>query len=93
MSVAKMDNVSKPADPSIGGTRPAARKAKAPPAPEADDDAPPPPPKAKTKAKPKAEPVAEEPEEPVVRTEEKKSSAVPAAKANLASMVDDWDDE
>jgi len=28
-----------------------------------------------------------------VRTEEKKPSAVPAAKANLASMVDDWDDE
>lgn len=95
MSVAKMDNVSKPADPSIGGTRPAASKAKAEAAPEADDtdEAPPPPPKAKAKAKPKAEPVAEEPEEPVVRTEEKKPSAVPAAKANLASMVDDWDDE
>ena len=95
MSVAKMDNVSKPADPSIGGTRPAASKAKAEAAPEADDtdEAPPPPPKAKAKAKPKAEPVAAEPDEPVVRTEEKKPSAVPTAKANLASMVDDWDDE
>ena len=93
MSVAKMDNVSKPADPSIGGERPAASKAKAEAAPETDDDAPPPPPKAKAKAKPKAEPVAEEPEEPVVRTEEKKPSAVPAAKSNLASMVADWDDE
>ena len=93
MSVAKMDNVSKPADPAIGGERPAASKAKAEAAPETDDDAPPPPPKAKAKAKPKAEPVAEEPEEPVVRTEEKKPSAVPAAKSNLASMVADWDDE
>jgi hypothetical protein len=93
MSVAKMDNVSKPADPSIGGERPAASKAKAEAAPETDDEAPAPPPKAKAKAKPKAEPVAEEPEEPVVRTEEKKPSAVPAAKSNLASMVDDWDDE
>lgn len=94
MSVAKMDNVSKPADPSIGGERPAASKAKAEAAPAADaDEAPAPPPKAKAKAKPKAEPVAEEPEEPVVRTEEKKPSAVPAAKSNLASMVADWDDE
>ena len=93
MSVAKMDNVSKPADPAIGGERPAASKAKAEAAPETDDDAPPPPPKAKAKAKPKAEPVVEEPEEPVVRTEEKKSSAVPTAKPNLAAMVDDWDDE
>jgi hypothetical protein len=95
MSVAKMDNVSKPADPSIGGERPAASKAKAEAAPavEEEDEAPPPPPKAKAKAKPKAEPVAEEAEEPVVRKEEKKATAVPAAKANLASMVDDWDDE
>jgi len=104
MSVAKMDNVSKPADPSIGGERPAASIGKRPANTHGDvdavpadsgeeDDAPPPPPKAKAKAKPKAEPVAEEPEEPVVRTEEKKPSAVPAAKANLASMVDDWDDE
>jgi hypothetical protein len=96
MSVAKMDNVSKPADPSIGGERPAASKTKAEAAPaveEEEDEAPPPPPKAKAKAKPKAEPAAEEAEEPVVRKEEKKATAVPAAKANLASMVDDWDDE
>ena len=93
MSVAKVDGVvSKPVDPSIGGERPAASKAaKAAPADDGDEDeAPPPPPKAK-KAK-VAAPVAE-PDEPVVRKEEKKPSAVPAAKSNLASMVDDWDDE
>jgi hypothetical protein len=28
----------------------------------------------------------------VVRKEEKKPSAVPKAKANLAEMVDDWDE-
>jgi len=38
-------------------------------------------------------PVAEEADEPVVRKEEKKPSAVPAQKANLADMVDDWDAE
>jgi hypothetical protein len=48
---------------------------------------------------PKAEPkktealVADEAEEPVVRKEEKKPSAVPAKKSSLAAMVDDWDDE
>jgi hypothetical protein len=30
-------------------------------------------------------------EEPVVRKEEKKSSAVPAKKSNLLAMVDDWE--
>jgi hypothetical protein len=102
MTVAKMDNVTKPVDPSIGGTRPSASKAKAEEAPAAavededEDEAPPPPPKAKAKAKPKATPVeaaAEEAAEPVVRKEEKKPNAVPAAKSNLAAMVDDWDVE
>lgn len=94
MSVAKVDGVvSKPVDPSIAGQRPAANKAKAAaPVEEDEDEAPPPPPKAK-KAKAKVEEAAEEAEEPVVRKEEKKPSAVPAAKSNLASMVDDWDDE
>lgn len=101
MSVAKMDNVTKPVDPGIGGTRPTASKPKAEQAPvEENDEAeapPPPPPKPRTRAatKPKAEPVeqAEETAEPVVRKEEKKPNAVPAAKSNLAAMVDDWDDE
>ena len=39
------------------------------------------------------EPAAEEADEPVVRKEEKKPSAVPTQKANLADMVDDWDAE
>ena len=48
---------------------------------------------AKAKAKAKAEPVAEdEGEEPTVRKEEKKPSAVPAKKSSLAAMVDDWDE-
>jgi hypothetical protein len=81
-----MDGVPKIAAP-LEGTAPRA-KAKVE-APAEDDEAPAPPPK---KAKAKAEPV-EEVEEPVVRKEEKKPSAVPAAKASLASMVDDWDDE
>lgn len=85
MTVAKMDNVPKIAAP-LEGTPP---RAKAKAAAE-DDEAPPPPPKKTAKAK--AEPV-EEADEPVVRKEEKKPNAVPAAKANLASMVDDWDDE
>jgi hypothetical protein len=40
----------------------------------------------------KVEAAADEDEEPVVRKEEKKPSAVPKAKANLAEMVDDWDE-
>lgn len=91
MSVAKMDNVPKVAAP-LEGKRPAAAKA-APADDGGDEEAPPPPPKTK---KAKAAQVAAEPvgeaDEPVVRKEEKKPSAVPAAKNNLASMVDDWDD-
>ena len=45
------------------------------------------------KAKKKAEPVEESDEEPTVRKEEKKPSAVPAKKSNLAAMVDDWDED
>ena len=88
MTVAKMDKVAEVSEP-IAGTKP---KAAAKPAPQADeDDEPPAPaPKAKKKA---AAPVAEEADEPVVRKEEKKPSAVPAQKANLADMVDDWDAE
>ena len=52
-----------------------------------EEEAPAPKPKAK---KAKVEEV--EAEEPVVRKEEKKPSAVPDKK-NLAAMVDDWDDE
>ena len=92
MTVAKMDNVSAPAPVEIPGKRPT----KAVQEEVEEDDAPPPPPKAKKVTKAKAEPApepVEEAEEPVVRKEEKKPSPVPQGKANLAAMVDDWDDE
>jgi hypothetical protein len=50
-------------------------------------------PKAAVKKAVAPEPVAEEADEPVVRKEEKKPSAVPTQKGNLADMVDDWDAE
>jgi hypothetical protein len=50
-------------------------------------------PKAAAKKAAAPAPVAEADDEPVVRKEEKKPSAVPNQKANLADMVDDWDAE
>jgi len=44
-----------------------------------------------TKAKTKA--VADEEDEPEVRKDEAKPSAVPAKKAKLADIVSEWDDE
>jgi len=80
MSVPKAPTVAAPL--AIAGSRPAKVE-------EAEDDEPPAPaPKAK-KTKPAVE---EESEEPTVRKEEKKPSAVPAKKSNLAAMVDDWDE-
>ena len=84
MTVAKMDNVTAVAP--LEGKRPARPK----PVEVEEEEEPAPPPKAKAAAKPA---VVEEPDEPVVRKEEKKASAVPAKKASLAAMVDDWDDE
>jgi hypothetical protein len=89
MTVAKQDAVGVAAPAPLDGKRPA----KAAPEAETEEEAPPPPPKTRTKAKPAPVEAAEEPEEPVVRKEEKKPNAVPAAKNNLAAMVDDWDDE
>lgn len=88
MTVAKMDKAAEVSAP-IEGKRPT----KAEPAPQAEeeDEAPAPAPKAKAKAKPA--PAADADDEPVVRKEEKKPSAVPNQKANLADMVDDWDAE
>jgi hypothetical protein len=88
MTVAKMDKAAEVSNP-VQGTKPKAA-AKPAPAPEAEDDEPPAP---APKAKKKAAAPAEEADEPVVRKEEKKPSAVPAQKANLADMVDDWDAE
>lgn len=94
MTVAKMDNVSQPAPMDIPGERPKAA-AKAAPAPQAEEEDEAPAPAPKAKAKKAAEPVAEadEGDEPVVRKEEKKATAVPAKKSSLAAAVADWDDE
>ena len=84
MTVPKQTAVSAPAPLAIAGKRPAVVE-------ESEEEPPAPPPKAK---KAKATPVAEdEGDEPTVRKEEKKPSAVPAKKSNLAEMVDDWDEE
>jgi len=80
MTMPKAPTVAAPL--AIAGTRPAKVEAE-------DEEPPAPAPKAK-KAKPVVE---EESEEPIVRKEEKKPSAVPAKKSNLAAMVDDWDEE
>lgn len=91
MTVAKMDNAATAAPAPLGGTPPKA--AKAAPAPEAEDDEPPAPaPKAK-KPKAAAAPAEDEGEEPVVRKEEAKPTAVPSKKSTLAAAVTDWDDE
>ena len=43
--------------------------------------------------KPKTAPIAEADEEPEIRKEAAKATAVPAKKSKLADIVDDWDDE
>ncbi len=88
MNVAAQDSVP-PANP-LGGTPPKAAKAAPAPVAEEEDEAPAPAPKASKK--PKTEPVADADEEPTVKKEEKKPSAVPGKK-DLASVVADWDDE
>lgn len=85
MTVAKQASVSAPAPLAIAGSRPAKVET------TEDDEPPAPAPKAK---KAKAAPTVEdEGEEPTVRKEEKKPSAVPAKKSNLAAMVDDWEED
>jgi hypothetical protein len=59
-----------------------------PPVPEADEDEAP----AKPATK-KAKPVVDADDEPEVRKEAAKPSAVPAKKGKLADIVSDWDDE
>jgi len=96
LTVSQVDGVvAKPME--LEGKRPV----KAAPAPEpeeevapaGEEEAPPPPPKAKKKAAPAPEPEPEEAEEPVVRKEEKKPTVVPATKAKIAALVDDWDND
>jgi len=61
-----------------------------PPVVEAEEDEVPAKPAAK---KAKAAPVADAEDEPEVRKEAAKGSAVPAKKGKLADLVSDWDDE
>jgi hypothetical protein len=88
-----MDNAATAAPAPLGGTPPKAAAKPAPQAePEAEDEPPAPAPKAK-KPKAAAAPAEDEGEEPVVRKEEAKPTAVPSKKSSLAAAVSDWDDE
>ena len=87
MTVAQIDGV-KAAPMSIPGTAP---KAAAAPAPAEEEDEPAPAPKATKKAK--TAPVADADDEPEVRKEAAKATAVPEKKSKLADIVSDWDDE
>ena len=85
MTVAQADGV-KAAPLAIPGAAPkAATKV------EEEDDEPAPAPKATKKAK--TAPVADADDEPEVRKESAKSTAVPEKKSKLADIVSDWDDE
>ena len=87
MTVAQADGV-KAAPMAIPGAAP---KAATKPAVEEDDAEEAPAPKA-AKA-PKTKPVADADDEPEVRKESAKATAVPAKKSKLADIVSDWDDE
>lgn len=89
MTVAQADGV-KAAPMNIAGKAPAAVAKTAPVMPdEGDEEAP-----APKAAKPaKAAPVADADDEPEVRKESAKATAVPAKKSKLADIVSDWDDE
>lgn len=95
MTVAKMDNVAPAAPLDIPGDRPTKAAKAAPAAQDDEDEAPAPAPKAKAKKAVVEEPVAEadDGDEPVVRKEEKKPTAVPTKKSKLSAAVADWDDE
>ena len=83
MTVSKMDNV--PTLLKLEGRPPSKTK----PVANVEEDEVAPPPKAK---KAKLAPVADEPDEPVVRKEAPKKPEAPT-KGSLADMVSDWDDE
>lgn len=91
MTVAQADGV-KAAPMSIPGAAPKAAATKPAPAPAVEDDeeeAPAP----KAAKAPKTKPVADADDEPEVRKESPKATAVPAKKSKLADIVSDWDDE
>ena len=89
LTVAQADGV-KAAPMTIPGSAPKAAVKPAPVVEADEDEAPPPPPKAKA---PKTKPVADADEEPEVRKDTAKNTAVPAKKSKLADIVSDWDDE
>ena len=88
MTVAQADGV-KAAPLAIPGAAPKAAT-KAAPAPVEEDDEPAP---TKTVKGSKTKPAASEDDEPEVRKESAKSTAVPEKKSKLADIVSDWDDE
>ena len=83
MTVAQADGV-KAAPMTLPGKAPAAAKA----APVEDDE-----PAPKAAKAPKTKPAADADDEPEVRKESAKATAVPAKKSKLADIVSDWDDE
>lgn len=87
MTVAQADGV-KAAPMAIPGAAP---KAAAKPAveEEAEEEVP----ASKAAKAPKTKPAADENDEPEVRKESAKATAVPAKKSKLADIVSDWDDE
>lgn len=90
LTVAQADGV-KAAPMAIPGAAPKAAAKPAPaPAVEEDEAEEAPAPKAKA---PKTKPAADVDDEPEVRKETAKASAVPAKKSKLADIVSDWDDE
>lgn len=93
MTVAKMDNAAVAAPAPLGGTPPKAAKPAPQAEPEAEEEPPVAPPKTKKVKAAAAAPAEDEGDEPVVRKEEAKPTAVPAKKSSLAAAVADWDDE
>ena len=85
MTASQADGVKPRAPLKLEGTRPMGELTKEEDAPVYEPIA--------AKAKAKAEPVAEVDDEPEVRKEAVKPSAVPAKKGKLADIVADWDDE
>ena len=85
MTASQADGVKPRAPLKLEGTRPMGELTKEEDAPVYEPIA--------AKAKAKAEPVAEVDDEPEVRKETVKPSAVPAKKSKLADIVSDWDDE
>ncbi len=90
-TVAQADGV-KAAPMAIPGSAPKAA-AKPAPAPAVEEDEAEEAPAPKAAKAPKTKPAADVDDEPEVRKETAKASAVPAKKSKLADIVSDWDDE